>query len=60
MPPKNANMSQRGRLPLKNKKHHHGPFFAILDLLEIRIDDLDIFRAEVFRLTAREPALIHL
>ncbi len=59
-PPMNENVLQRGRLPLKNKKHHHGPFFAILDLSEIRVDDLDIFSIEVFRLTAREPALIHL
>ena len=59
-PPANAYASQRGRLPLKNKRHQHGPFFTILDLSEIRVDDLDIFSIEVFRLTAREPALIHL
>lgn len=59
-PPANAYASQRGRLPLKNKRRHHGPSFAILDLLEIRVDDFDIFGIEVFRLTAREPALIYL
>lgn len=58
--PMNENVLQRGRLPLKNKKHHHGPFFAILDLSEICVDEVDVFRAKVFRLAARKPALIHL